>query len=345
MTDTTAVNEPECPPVASRPRWKKLVHVLAIAGFAGLGWETYQVFLGDNFHAVLAGKVYRGAQPDPEELESLIKQYGIRTVVNLRGLCNGMPWYLDQVRVVQRLGINQEDVCLSAGRIPPSQELRRLVEVLDQAEYPIFFHCRRGSDRTGVACAVTALLQEKSTLADARRELHWRYGHLALGRPAYLDQFLDLYETWLTDQNRPHAPDTFRLWVKDVYRGGWCTYTVEEFRRLEPPGPVHLGQPIHYQIKVRNTGDRTWNFSTHGRAGYHLAFRVRDASGMPVLEGRAGLVDRDLAPGESLATTVVVPASLQPGCYRLTIDMLEEYHGWFFQLGAEPVEEELEIVE
>lgn len=341
----TTLLEPDTKPRLVCPPWKRIGTYLLYAVAGLLIWEFYDVFLGDNFHTVVPGKIYRGAQPAPEDLESLKKNHGIRTVVNLRGLCNGLDWYHDQVRVVQRLEMNQEDICFSAGRIPPAQELRRFVKVLDEGEYPMFLHCRRGSDRTGIACAVIALLQENSKLADARRALHWRYGHLAVGRPGYLDQFLDFYEDWLKEREKTHTPAVFRDWVRNDYHGGWCMYEVEEFQRLQPPGPVAKDVAIGYRVKLRNTGSRTWNFATHGRSGYHLGFRVREASGMPVLEGKGTMLDRDLAPGASLATTLYIPAKLPPGRYRVMIDMLEEHHGWFFQLGAEPVEEELVIRE
>jgi hypothetical protein len=74
-------------------------------------------------------------------------------------------------------------------------------------------------------------------------------------------------------------------------------------------------------------------------------FRVRDAEGNNVAEGKAALQEREVGPGEKLATTLVIPPEFEPGLYRVTIDMVEENQGWFYQLAAEPMEEELEIRE
>src|SRR5262249_59889867 len=92
-------------------------------------------------------------------LERLIQAYGIRTVVNLRGSCLGFDWYRDECRVTHALDVCQEDVCFSAGRLPSTHEVRRLLEVVERSEPPLLLHCQRGADRTGLASAVVLLLQ------------------------------------------------------------------------------------------------------------------------------------------------------------------------------------------
>src|SRR5262249_24099908 len=99
--------------------------VLAAVAHAG------SVLVGPNFRTVLPGEVYRCAQPSPASLERLIRTRGIRTVINLRGCSDPTPWYLEQCRVTSRLHVSQEDLSLSAGRLPSSHSLRQLVEVLD----------------------------------------------------------------------------------------------------------------------------------------------------------------------------------------------------------------------
>src|SRR5262249_47597528 len=137
-------------------RWVVLGCVAA--ALAPVGAEAYRVMLGSNFHAVVPGRIYRVSQPSAAMLEELIARHGIRTVINLRGNCDPFPWYLEESRVTHRRNVSQEDICLSAGRLPSTHELRRLVEVLEQTEYPIVLHCRRGADRTGLAAAIALLL-------------------------------------------------------------------------------------------------------------------------------------------------------------------------------------------
>jgi protein tyrosine phosphatase (PTP) superfamily phosphohydrolase (DUF442 family) len=188
-----------------------------------------------NAHAVIPGTVYRSAQPSGDDLGWLVRRYGIRTVVNLRGFRDSLGWYQDECRVAHRMNVSVEDISLSAGHLPPAQEIRQLVEVLDGCEYPVLFHCYRGVDRTGLASVVVLLLRTDQSLDEARRALSLRYVHLPFGRTGKLDWFFDLYEDWLQQNGRSHARENFRLWATHEYRGGPCNAW------FEPIGPVRVG--------------------------------------------------------------------------------------------------------
>src|SRR5262249_23484396 len=101
-------------------------------------------------------------------------------------------------------------LCSPAARLPPVKHLRRLVDALAPPAYPVLFHCQRGADRTGLASTIAQLLQTDTTFATARRQLGLRYGHLALGRPAQLDLFFNLYADYLRDHGLVHSRPVFR---------------------------------------------------------------------------------------------------------------------------------------
>src|SRR5271165_3430586 len=113
---------------------------------AAIGLYAVYVLLGPKFHTVIPGRVFRCAQPSPARLESLVRHYGIRTVLNLRGVCETLPCYIDECLATNRLGLSQEDLGLSANRLPSAQCLRELVEVLERSEYPVLLHCNKGAD-------------------------------------------------------------------------------------------------------------------------------------------------------------------------------------------------------
>ncbi len=327
---------------AARRHWRRRLVVALLAALTlPVGYEAIRVFAGRNLHVVVEGKVYRGAQPTPVALRELVQRYHIKTIVNLRGCCNPMPWYLDQCRAVQELDLNQEDVCLSAGRMPPMHELRRLVEVLDGAAHPLFLHCWRGADRTGLAAAVFLLLQPDISLAEARRQLRPRYGHFALGRPAELDEFLEMYEAWLHRHGMEHSPQAFRRWARHDYQGGYHAYRIEHFAAL---GPLRTGEPLGFTVRFRNTGQRSWQFKPTLTAGHHAGFQLRDERGQTVTMGYGGFMDKEVPPGEAIDVTLVVPPLHAPGRYRLLVDLVERQL-WLFQSGADTWEEELHIRE
>lgn len=320
-------------------RWSPVV-LAAIA--LGLGaWWLGDILLGANLHTVIPGKVYRGAQPSEAELERLLDRYGIRTIVNLRGCSTPLAWYLDEGRVAQRRGIDLEDVSFSAVHLPSAFEVRMLLEVLDRSEYPVFLHCRHGSDRTGLAAAIVLGLQENVPYAEARRALGLYYGHLSFGRTGMLDCFFDLYEGWLRETGQEHTPARFRHWMLEEYRGGWCNGVIERVERI---GEARAGLPIGYRVRFRNRSRAVWQMRPTVTAGIHVFFHVWNANGYGIAEGRAGMLDAAVAPGESFEVTMVVPP-IEAGWHWLTVDLIDENHCIFYQAGSESWEEELVVRE
>src|SRR5436305_2085675 len=116
------------PTPAPQTRRLALLRALSAGGLVGLllagGIEVYQITIGGNVHEVIPGAVYRCGQPTPERLEALVKKYGIRTVINLRGCCDPTPWYIEQSRASARLDLSQEDLPFSAGRLPSVPVIR-----------------------------------------------------------------------------------------------------------------------------------------------------------------------------------------------------------------------------
>jgi tyrosine-protein phosphatase SIW14 len=93
---------------------------------------------------MLAAGLYRGGQPERIGFEYL-KKNGFKTVINLRT-------ENDEQKIVKEFGMNYVHIPISIGpwsRIP-DKAIEEYFKVLsDPANYPIFFHCRRGADRTG----------------------------------------------------------------------------------------------------------------------------------------------------------------------------------------------------
>src|SRR5207245_9842713 len=111
----------------------------------------------------------RRGQQSRRGVEQIVRDRGIRTVINLRGCSAAFAWYQEECRATAGLDIAQEDICLSSGRLPSATEIRRLMEVLDRCEYPLLLHCRRGADRTGLVSALVLLLQTDASLPDGLR--------------------------------------------------------------------------------------------------------------------------------------------------------------------------------
>ncbi len=293
-----------------------------------------RVASGSNFHVVLPGRVYRSAQLSAGELENTVRAYGIRTVINLRGSAPPIDWYLDECRATHKLGICQEDVGLQATRFPSVTEVRRLVEVLDQCDYPVLLHCRQGADRTGLASVIFCYLQTDQKIEQARRQLSWRYGHLRLNHTDRLDQFLDLYEHWLATNKRQHSAQAFRQWLWTPNCPGKYSCQIDV---IEGPTATQLPGVSRYRVRVTNTGEVPWQLSTDNCTGNHLGYYVLDDFNRPTGLGRAGLIDARIPAQGHVDLTLVVPMPPRTGRLRLVADMLEEQHCFFHNAGSEPL--------
>jgi protein tyrosine phosphatase (PTP) superfamily phosphohydrolase (DUF442 family) len=116
--------------VASRParEWATPVHAPPLA----------------NFYRVADG-LYRGAQPDEAGMVKL-KELGIKTVVNLRNA------HKDDEKIGS-LGLKHVGIKVDTFT-PKAQQVAEFLRVAcDPNNAPVFVHCHRGIDRTGMMCA------------------------------------------------------------------------------------------------------------------------------------------------------------------------------------------------
>jgi protein tyrosine phosphatase (PTP) superfamily phosphohydrolase (DUF442 family) len=318
----------------------KAIAVAALAGLTLLAAEAGRVLLGPNMHEVVPNRVYRCAQLEPEHLRSVLKRFGIRTVINLRGCCPAEPWYQQEQQVVRELGLNHYDINFSSYLTPAVPELQKLVQLLDDAPQPVLLHCRRGADRTSLAAMTAALLDPNSTLADAKGQLSWRYGHVPLGRVAAMGEVFGSYRDWLAGRGEPHQPDLFRQWVRDEYRPGHCWAQIEP---LQVPDHLGLGRPAAAKFRVHNRSRLPWQFRQAAHVGVHLRCFLLHENGSYGVLSAAGFFDQQVGPGGSIDLTVPLPALTKPGKYSLLVDMSDEQSCWFFMVGSPPYRHTVEV--
>ncbi len=175
----------------------------------------YYVFARGNFGVVIPDQVYRSAQLDAQELERIVRQHGIRSIVNLRGAHPRDPWYRQQRAVALQLNVAHHDLRFSASGLPPITEILRLKRVLQNTERPLLIHCRRGADRTGMASALLLLLDGEQPIDQVRQQLSARYFVFSNRSAGKL--LLDEYVQWLTTNNARHSGTLFAHWLETDY--------------------------------------------------------------------------------------------------------------------------------
>jgi len=316
--------------------------LLRLAGFgvgAAVFSEALRVFAFTNRHTVVPGKVYRTAQLTGGQLSEFLREKEIRTVINLRGVGPAMPWYQAECKATHDANVSQEDITLSAKRLPPPAEVQRLVEVLDNTEYPVVFHCQRGADRTGLAVTSYMLLQPGVTLDEARHHLSPRFGHVRAGRTVVIDEFFDLYEEWLTSQGRTHEPDLFRNWIANHYVPGQYRAEIELLSPSDLRIPV--GQGFVLNIRATNRSIRPWEFKPGPAGGVYLRYVLYAAIGQVLYEGRAGMMRATLPPGGHRDFAAAFPPVKAPGNYPAGFDFrdaqaIDLLDSDFASYGSEP---------
>jgi protein tyrosine phosphatase (PTP) superfamily phosphohydrolase (DUF442 family) len=119
-----------------------------------------------NFHEVNA-RLFRGGQPKPGGLKKLAAR-GVKTVINLRGDDKLM---LDEEREAESLGMRYFNLPLPLGGRPSREQIARALALINAPEnQPVFVHCRKGADRTGVVVAAYRITHDHWTGAEAQRE-------------------------------------------------------------------------------------------------------------------------------------------------------------------------------
>ena len=113
----------------------------------------------------------------------------------------------------------------------------------------------------------------------------------------------------------------------------------------EGPSEVPLGQPWSMRVRVHNTSPQTWHFHPEATAGVHCGYTVTDSKGQFVMRGRAGLLRKDIPPGQCIDLTLLLPPVNTPGKCYVMVDMMDEAQQcWFYQTGSKPLVAEVPVV-
>lgn len=172
----------------------RLIVIPAVIVAVVLLFLWYLGVFGGNVHVVSPGKVYRSAQLTGHNLDDVLQQDHIQTVINLRGGSVHDAWYRSEIASCRRYGADHVDVDMSAHLMPAPSRLTELLNTFDHARYPVLFHCQSGSDRSGLVGTLYLDIYQHEPLDRAETEqLTWRYGHFSFGQTHAMNDFLNLY--------------------------------------------------------------------------------------------------------------------------------------------------------
>ena len=209
-THTAPPRAPAAPPARpnAAPRRRRLRRAFAaavgLALAATVAWPLWLHGTG-NFHAVLPGELYRAAQPAPADLARWTGEYGIRSVLNLRGAHDDTGWYRDESAAARALGLVLADFPLSARENPGPDRIAELVALMRRLPKPLLIHCQGGADRTGLATALYMGAIAHAGEATAEHQLSFAFGHVGV---PLLSSASAMDEAWEASEATLGYPDS-----------------------------------------------------------------------------------------------------------------------------------------
>jgi protein tyrosine/serine phosphatase len=170
-----------------------------------------------NRHKI-APDVWRSAQPAPHHIH-WAAEHGVKTVINLRGDQSFGTRWLEE-RACAHHGVKLVDLKLRSRSAPEREELRAARKVIETVEFPVLVHCKSGADRAGLMSALMLHLRHGVPIADARKQLALRYGHVRQADTGVLDYVFERYLAY-----NEKSPIAFWNWVETIYDPAELTKT------------------------------------------------------------------------------------------------------------------------
>ncbi len=141
-----------------------------------VGKYVYDMNINHNFKTITEGKVYKSGVIPPDEIESYVKKYHIKSIVDLR--FPGTNDLVNNPEIPKELTAEQEAVAKIPGvnyfnngsdQVPKQENLDRFFKIMDnQKNYPVLIHCYHGIGRAEMYSALYRIEYEHFTNEQAR---------------------------------------------------------------------------------------------------------------------------------------------------------------------------------
>lgn len=183
-------------------RWGDRAHML----FVDHG--VFRTFF--NTRKQISDEMWRSSQPLPYQIASAARA-GVKTIINLRGPTQAAAYRLEE-EFAQRHRITLVNFIIFSREAPPVATILAARDMFQSIDYPALMHCKSGADRAGLMSALYLHIRKGVPMAEARRQLSLRWGHVKQAKTGILDYFLDTYIAY-----DARTPTPFFDWLTNVY--------------------------------------------------------------------------------------------------------------------------------
>ena len=156
---------------------KEVALLLVVIVLIGVAKYVYDININHNFETITEGKVYKSGVIPPDELETYIKKYKIKSVVDLR--FPGTADLINNPEIPKELTAEKEAISKIKGinyfnngsdQVPQQENLNTFFKIMDnKANYPVLIHCYHGVGRAEMYAALYRIEYENWTTEAARQ--------------------------------------------------------------------------------------------------------------------------------------------------------------------------------
>jgi protein tyrosine/serine phosphatase len=157
---------------------KKIVILFAALALVLTGKYIYDRHINNNFMTITEGKVYKSGVIPPDEIESYVKKYNIKSIVDLRFPGTGDD--VNNPEIPAELIAEKEAVSKIPGvnyfnngsdQIPNQKNLDIFFTIMDNPKnFPVLIHCYHGIGRAQLYSAIYRIEYEGFSNEEARNK-------------------------------------------------------------------------------------------------------------------------------------------------------------------------------
>jgi protein tyrosine/serine phosphatase len=157
------------------------------------GKYVYDMNINHNFETITEGKVYKSGVIPPDELESYVKKYKIKSIVDLRFPGTGddvnNPENAAELAAEKNAVAKINSVTYfndGSDQVPTQENLNLFYKIMDNpANYPVLIHCYHGVGRAELYSAVYRIEYENWDKDKARTSTRFltKWSSFDLGKP------------------------------------------------------------------------------------------------------------------------------------------------------------------
>lgn len=182
---------------------KKIALLVLGIVLIGVGNYVYDMNINHNFETITEGKVYKSGVIPPDEIADYVKEYHIKSIVDLR--FPGTADLENNPEIPAELTAEQEAVAKIKGvnyfnngsdQVPNQKNLDVFFKIMDnKANYPVLIHCFHGTGRAEMYSAIYRIEYEKWSNEEARNAVRMliKFSSFDDGKPK--GEYLKKYQT------------------------------------------------------------------------------------------------------------------------------------------------------